>query len=484
MTPKNQTEQSHFGTAVVIGGSVAGICMARVLSEHFERVLVLDRDHLSTEPQPHAGVPQSHQVHILLMRGQQILTELFPHLWSDLQRAGATEFDLLGDTRLCLYGEWLNPLPSDQIMVGCSRVLLESTLRRHLLRIPNVVVRGGVEVTGLLGGAENRAVTGVCVKRRGTSAAGSQMGSDTEPAEERIEAAFVVDASGRNSRAPAWLNELGYDTPEETVVNSFLGYASRRYHPAPDTQPDWRMMLVGSYAPNVPRGGLIYPEENGTWMVMLNGAMKEYPPTDDAGFEEFARSVNPDFYAALQGATPLSKARGYRGTENRQRHYEALTRWPARFVVVGDALCAFNPVYGQGMTVAAITAQALGEHLAESLGDLDAVAAPFQRRVAQIIAPVWRMATGIDYSWPTTEGGKRSALVRFSHWYNRKLSGALAHDPVLYRTFIDVLQMTRPSAALLAPGVVLRVLRHYVGRSLRRGGAARQTPASTDAPAH
>jgi 2-polyprenyl-6-methoxyphenol hydroxylase-like FAD-dependent oxidoreductase len=284
--------------------------------------------------------------------------------------------------------------------------------------------------------------------------------SGDTPAAEQLFGDLIVDALGRRSPAPEWLTALRYEPPEETVVDSFLGYVTRRYRRPEPFDPGWRMMLLTSTPPNDPRSGLIFPEENGVWVVMMTGANKDYPPTDEEGFNAFARSLGPEFYAAVEAAEPISKAYGYRGTDSRWRHYEQLARWPERFVVLGDALCGFNPVYGQGMTVAALHAVALGSEIARSGGQLDGVARLAQQAFAKATAGAWLLATGADLQWPATIGdaGESSPADHLARWYLDKLLDTVASDDTVRMAFNEVNQLVKPATSLFAPNIAWRVL--------------------------
>jgi 2-polyprenyl-6-methoxyphenol hydroxylase-like FAD-dependent oxidoreductase len=366
------TQPSH---AIVIGASLAGLWTARVLADHFQRVTVFERDQLPVGPASRPGAPQDRHVHVLLQRGALIMARLFPGIEEELTTAGAHRLDLTRDGYGKIRGRWLQRFPSGKTTYGCSRILLESIVRARVMGLPNVAVIGGVQVLGLT--ADNGRVTGVRVRHKESNL-------------ESVETAdFVVDASGRTSKAPQWLAALGYDEPKETVIDARLGYAGRRYRMPEIPEGGWLTMLIGQEPPTKSRSGLIYSEEGGVWMVMVAGCLGDYPPTDEAGFEEFAASVDPEFYAAIRFTQPISKIIGYRNTENRFRRYEKLARWPDRFVVLGDAVCGFNPVYGQGMTVAAMAAESLGEHLGKAKGALDGLAWRYQRRYPKIVEPAW-----------------------------------------------------------------------------------------------
>ncbi|MBK8900144.1 MAG: FAD-dependent monooxygenase [Anaerolineaceae bacterium] len=430
--------------AIVIGGSLAGLWTARVLADHFEQVTILERDQLPTEVVSRAGVPQDKHVHVLLERGAQIMSQLFPGITDELLAAGANRVDLTGNSRVNARGQWLPQFQSGFITYACSRLLLESILRRRVAALPNVQLCGGAQVQGLV--ANNGVVEGVQVRWKD----GREAGVET--------AAFIVDASGRTSKLPDWLPQIGYDTPTETVIDVRLGYAGRRYK-IPTPAPDWDIMLVAAYPPDNGRGGLIYSEENGIWMVMIAGLLGDYPPTDDDSFLAFARDVAPEFHAAIQHAEPVSNIIGYRRTENRFRRYDKLSRWPDGLVALGDAVCGFNPVYGQGMTVAAMAAVALGEMMAERNGRLTGLAQSFQKKYPKIVEPAWLLATSADLEWLGNEEAT-SLPERVAGWYMPKLLDAIPGDQLVHQTFIQVQNLVVPPMSLFRPNIAWRVLRH------------------------
>lgn len=445
-------------TAIVMGASMAGLWTARVLADHFDQVLVLDRDRLPDGPEPRPGAPQARQYHILLRRGLQIMHALFPGLEEDLIAAGAIPFDVTHDVKVRTRGRWLPQFESNQRLVSCSRLLLEATMRRRLRQDARIRFVEGVEVSGLVTDEQHAAVTGVQLQRRAPEDA-------TSAQAETLSGELIVDALGRRSQTPTWLAALGYTPPEETVVDSYLGYVTRRHREPESFQADWRMMLITATPPHDPRGGLIFPEENGVWVVMLAGANKDYPPTDEEGFDAFARSLGSEYYAAVQAAEPISKPIGYRGTDSRWRHYEKLERWPERYVVLGDAFCGFNPIYGQGMTVAALSALALGEEIKAGDGRFDGVSRRAERAIGKVTQGAWLLATGADLEWPETVGGRSDGLAdRFGRWYIDKVLNSLADDQRVRMAFNEVNQLVSPATKLFAPGIMARVL----ARSLRR----------------
>ena len=437
--------------AVVIGGSIAGLMAARVLSDYFSQVTILERDHLPDPPASRAGVPQDRHVHVLLQRGAMIAGRLFPTIEETLQAAGAHRVDLIADAQVKLRGQWLERYPSDKFTFACSRILLESVMRQQVQAIPNIAFESSAQVLGLV--ADGDQISGVHVRWKNRD-------------QEDIQSAdLVVDASGRTSKAPQWLAEIGYDEPEESVIDVQLGYAGRRYQAPTDGAFDWKIMMVSQQPPVKSRAGLIYSEEEGVWMVMLAGILGDYPPTDEAGFDAFARTVDPRFFAAMQAATPITKIFGYRKTENRYRRYEKLTRWPERFIVLGDAVCGFNPVYGQGMTVAAMAADCLGATLRQANGQLEDVTAAFRSQYPKVVEPAWRLATSADLEWLDGQNAV-SAAERLAAWYLSKLLDTIPAERLVRERFFAVQNLMLPLSALFGPRVMARVLRHWM-RSLR-----------------
>jgi len=439
--------------AVVIGGSLAGLCAARALADHVDRVTVVDRDRFPDAPQVRAGVPQAHHLHVLITSGQRALDQLFPGLIAELHAAGAVRVDAPTDILYLAPTGWRERFPATHQLVGTSRELLDWTVRQRLAADPRIRFEPAHDVVGLLGADGRDAVTGVRMRPRAAGAA-----------ERNLPADLVVDASGRGSHTPDWLAELGYGRPDETRVDSGLGYASRRYLLPPGASDGWKNIVVMPQPPRSGRGGVIYPIENGRWMVTLGGLGGDHPPTDEAGFLEFARGLrSPLIHQAIRDATPDSPIHGFRNTANHRRRYEAMPRWPEGFAVVGDASCTFNPVYGQGMAVAARTAVVLAEQLRDSGGTLGRAA---QARVAGCSETAWLIATGADLRYPTTVGPRPRRGGALSRWYLDRAADVANRDPYVQRALTDVFHLVAPLSAVVRPAVALRVLRGRPGPQL------------------
>lgn len=451
--------------AVVIGGSIAGILAARVLSDYFVRVTVLDRDAFPETPAHRKGIPQSHHAHGLLERGREIIEQLFPGIVGELQADGA--FSARNTVPLAVVSP-AGKLRSEPVEAGhtaFSRFFLEWHLRRRLLQRTNVTITAHAEVKALLSDPHRTRITGVHVEKR--------HGGGTEI----LEADLVVDASGRHSPAPKWLVDLGYDAPREETINSNIGYASRFYKKPENFPAEWDSIVINGRPPHNPRAGLILAIENDCWHVTLGGFAGHFPPTDEAGFLEWARALpDPSLYASIRIAEPLTPIRGFRTPKNRLRHFEALKRWPERFIVTGDSVCAFNPIYGQGMTTSALDALVLEDNLRlQRQHPRAGFEQRFQRAIAQTVAAPWLIATGEDLRWEgiRLEGAGPRFGLRGLHRYMNLVLKQAREDFTVSQAYFDVLHMYAPPESLMHPRVLLRVLGGNVLRRLHQTSKAR-----------
>jgi 2-polyprenyl-6-methoxyphenol hydroxylase-like FAD-dependent oxidoreductase len=454
VTSHHNDAQPRSQTAIVVGASLAGLLAARVLAEHYAQVTLVERDTLPTTPEARKGVPQGRHAHAVLARGQMTLEQLFPGLTPRLLELGAPR----GFGRLCFGGGYLAPARTGEGGLFVSRPLLETEVRARVLALPNVRLLEQHDAEGLTASDDGARVTGLRVTERATGA-GALLAAD-----------LVVDASGRGSQAPAWLEALGYRGPEVELVPVRMGYCTRHYRREPQHLDGDVIVNVSPTRGNA-RGGALLAQEGERWIMTVAGYFGDDPPTDEQGFLEFARSLPAtELHEIARTATPLSAPTSYKFPANQWRHYERLKRFPAGLLVMGDALASFTPIYGQGITVAAVEALALRDCLAAGQQQL---ARRFFRQASAIVGHAWSITAGGDRRLAVDADA--GPLTRLVGWYTDKLLVAARHDPQLSMAFWSVANLFAPPASLLRPRVAWRVLRGQ----LRRGSGAANGEAVT-----
>jgi 2-polyprenyl-6-methoxyphenol hydroxylase-like FAD-dependent oxidoreductase len=412
----------HSDRAVVLGGSVAGMMAAAALAQRYTSVTVVERDVLpqAGDREHRRGVPQGRHVHGLLPRGRQIVEELLPGFTERVLSAGGHQGDILGNCRWYLNGLPLRQAHTGLAALSASRPLLEGSIRDLTLALPNVTILDGHDVVGVC--TSDGRVTGARV----TSLHGG--GSRVMPAD------LVVDATGRASRAPHWLAELGLPVPPEEAVRIDLAYTSRLFD-VPDELFDGDVVVVTARFPGQHRSSVMQRLEGGRALVTLAGVHGERAPADLAGFTGYAESLPvPATADVVRAATPVGDAVAFRYPTYVRRRYEQLETVPDGLLVLGDAACAFNPVYGQGMSVAAMCADALRTSVEP--------AAFFAAQAAVLDAP-WTLAVRADVEGPSEP--------------MRLLQAAAVHDAELAEAFIRVTALVDPPSALFAPWIGQRL---------------------------
>jgi 2-polyprenyl-6-methoxyphenol hydroxylase-like FAD-dependent oxidoreductase len=435
--------------AVVIGGSLAGLMSARVLGDYFDRVTLFERDRIENRPVLHKSIPQGNHVHVLLLSGQQVMSALFPGFTEELRRLGAVRF------RVGIDIAWYGPNgkgynatmsvrePRDLGLEGhiMSRGLLEYLVRQRTTALANVKLETGDAIEGLV--HDRGRVCGV------------------RTAAKSIEADLVVDAGGRSSHASRWLVEMGVPAPEETTIGVDFAYTSTKYRkPDLDHEPE-PLLLVGGPPPEHTRAAALFEIEDRTWHVSLAGRFGDYPPTDEDGFLAFAKSLpSPRLSEMIRDAERIADITHHRFPTSIWRHYERLPDFPAGFLILGDAICSFNPVYGQGMSSAALQAEALQkvlrERSAESRG-LDELAAFFFPKAAEAISAPWTLAANFDFAYPKTRGERPSGMAAGASYF-AALDSLQAEDIDVQRLITEVFQLTKPMSALREEPLLSRVL--------------------------
>jgi 2-polyprenyl-6-methoxyphenol hydroxylase-like FAD-dependent oxidoreductase len=446
-----QSQHAPRGEAIVIGASIGGLLAARVLAESFRRVTLLERDELPAGAAHRKGLVHGRHAHGLLAQGRMALEELFPGLSAALHAQGALGGDLTDDVLWFVNGGAHARFASGIEGLLVSRPLLEAEIRRRVLAAPNVRVEH-VEVRGLLSDDNGATICGVrCAER----------GAPTRVAQRRAD--LVVDASGRGSRLPYWLAALGREAPREERVKADLHYVTREYRRRPGDAGGLRA-VVAVASPTQRRSAVLLAMEGERWILTLVGRGSDRPPMDGAGMTAFARSLPPPQFAEIVGgAEPLTEPLSYGFPFSLRRRYERLRSFPRGLLAFGDAICSFNPVFGQGMTAAALQAGALRLALAGAPHD---PAREFFGRAARIVDIAWAIVSGAD--------ARIHDLPQYNGWGNRIIQGyldkvhiAARRDREVCVAFHRVANLMAAPPSLLAPRIALRVL-----RALLQGGGA------------
>lgn len=435
--------------AVVIGAGIAGLSAARVLADHFEQVTVLDRDKLPTAAAHRTGTPQARHVHAMMTGGLLALSELFPDFESVLESAGAVPMRGGLDVRIERPG--YDPFPVRDLKIhnfAVSRSTLEFALRQCVLRHANIGIHSECRVTGIVTSADGTVVEGVDFH-------------DADRVSQMLPADLVIDASGRGALTLAVLESTGRAAPEETSIGVDLGYSTAIYEIPDDAARGWKGVMTFPLVPQSSRGGLLLPFEGQRWVLSLGGRGDDKPPGDEAGFLDYARQLRtPTIYNAIRDAKRIGEIARYVFPQSVRRHFELIQGWPRGLIPIGDSICQFNPVYAQGMSVAAKEAVLLRRLLVESRDATDplAVLAPmFFAEVNALLETPWIMAAIPDFVYPATTGQRPSDLQR-----NLKFAAALtrlaAKKPDVHKLMVEVQNLVKPRSVYRRPLFMARIL--------------------------
>ena len=444
-----------LGSAVIMGGSIAGLLAARVLSRHFDKVTLIERDVPSERPEMRAGVPQAPHIHAVLTKGRYLLDEFFPGIVDEVIAAGAIMIDHINDRRrLASYG-WQPRFPTDLRMLLISRPLLEFHIRKRVAAIANIEFVGGTLALGLQEAAGT--ITGVIaapVKDREN--------------EKRIDADLVIDASGRSSNTPEWLEDLGFGKVEELLVDAKWGYSSRFFEKPSDWPYDWQLINMWPQIrrgdAQKTRGGVLCPQDGGRCIITLVGNAGDYPPRDEAGFLAFAESlISPEIADFIKRAKPAGPISVSRTTVNKWRRYDRLDKKPENFIVIGDAVAAFNPVYGQGMSLAALETRVLEDALnawvAGNGSNLTGFAPLVQTKMIDTATFPWGASTGADSLVEGCEGG--AAPNPAARAYGERASALGAIDKQFVLKFEEMANLVRDNKWMMEPDVRQLVIENW-----------------------
>lgn len=455
--------------AVVLGASMAGLLTARVLSNHFDQVTIVERDPVHDRPEARKGQPQTRHLHGLLASGLDIMTRYYPDLPDALAVGGALVTDMTEHMQWYTYGGYRKRFAMGRRAALMSRPFLEFLIRQRTLALPNVALIDNCAVKALQTTGDSQRVTGVKVERR-----------DGDIAEHVLVASLVVDCTGRGSRSSQWLVEMGYAAPTESEVKVSVGYATRIYRRDPADPRSQYWILLTPEAPKETRFGGMFPIEGDRWVVSMGGWMGDHAPTDEQGFLEYARALPaPDIYNIISQAEPLSDITPHKFTSSLRRHYEKLERFPEGYLVLGDAICSFNPTYGQGMTSAAMQAAELDAILAQRQASVVGIAPLFFKRAAKVIDTPWQLAVGEDFRFPQTTGPK-PAGVDLLNRYVAAVHRATLEDAAVGAAFIQVMNLMAPPSSLMTPRMMLRVWQ--ANRRLAQGQTQLAEQPNTFAP--
>jgi len=457
-------------TAVVIGASIAGLLAARVLAESFDEVILLERDLLPLGAAPRKGTPHATHAHGLLARGLQVIEELLPGFSAAVQAQGGSCADLGESAGFYADGRRFASRHAGLPGLAASRLLIESEIRRRVLARPGIRCMQGVDVIEPVHDAAARRVTGVRWR-----AVGDQAGSQS------VAAQLVVDCSGRASRSPGWLRAWGYEAPAEERVQVGLAYLTAYFERDPTEAAE---AVICTATPALPRPGVLIAQEGAgdaaaRWVVTVGGYQGDHPETSAAGLAARAREIGcPQMVAIAEQGRRIGGVHRYSYPHSQRRRYERLSRFPAGYLVMGDALTSFNPIYGQGMTVAACEALALRATLAAVGAATNGLHRRFFGAAARIVDVPWQLAVGNDLGLPHVTG-PRPLAVRLVNAYVARLYRAARSDAEVALAFLKVVHLVAPPQTLFAPGIVWRVLRRGAVAAVGQGAvAARPAPAA------
>ena len=434
--------------ALVIGASMAGLFAARVLSDHFESVTLIERDPINDFPESRKGQAHTRHIHGLLAQGLSIINKYFPGIEEELAEGGAPVADMGEVLHWYQYGDYRKQFKSGLRSITLSRPYLELHIRRRVMGLRNVQLFSPCSVRELITNEDKTQVMGAYVEKR-----------QSEDQAEMLAADLIVDASGRGSSTPKWLETFGYESPREEEVKIRVGYATRIYQRRPNPSTTLQIHMVSPTAPEGKRGAFIFPIEEDRWIVTAGGASGHYPPTDEEDFLEFLRTLPvTDVFDIISHTEPLTDIIPYRYPLSVRRHYEELKRFPDGYLVIGDAVASFNPIYGQGMTSSAMQAEILDETLKQQRG-IGGLWQSFFKRIAKVVDIPWQLAVGEDFRYPETEG-KKPPFTDLLNAYIAKVHKATHRDTVVYGQFLRVVNLMAPPLSLMSPGIFWRVMKN------------------------
>lgn len=434
------TNREH---AVVIGGSMAGLVAARVLSNHFKKVTIIEKDKVNNKPETRKGQPQTRHIHLLLANAMNILSGYFPELKKELLENGALELDVGNDYSWYSYGGFKKKGTTGITALTMTRQLLEYHVKKHVLNIGNVAICDETKVLEMKMEGEN--VKGLVLENEGV-----RNGIDTD---------FVVDASGRGTRAFKWLKQYGYPTPEESTIKIDIMYVTILFERK--KMPEGKKIETISYTPDAPKeklGAVLMPIENDRWVLTLIGLRGAEPPQNEDELLNFLKALPiSELYDIISNTTRLTDFVVYKYPNSVRRHYEKLNKFPGSYLVLGDAVSSFNPMYAQGMASSIGQAEILDEVLKSTPSNSD-VFKPYINKVNKVIEDFWTAGAYEDFRYPETVGVKPVGL-KVVNGYMKKLQKAANKDTELFKEILEVAGSLKSGKKLFRPRILWKVLK-------------------------
>ena len=435
---------------VVLGASFSGLVTAKVLSEFYEQVVIIEKGADVTSPKSRSVVPQMGQHHILLAEGRRILESIFPGIDNELDSYGSELIDYTLDGKLFTeYGQCPR-FKSNILIRPSSRVLLDFLLRQRVRKVSNISIEYHSKWLNLILSKNNSTVSGL-----------------TYIQDEKIRVLncdTLIDCTGRNSILSKILEKNGFDVPTPVKVNPFVGYATCAYE-IEDDLVDFKLMEIASSAPHNPRAAGLWKIEGNKWLLALIGSNKVYPSSDPSEYLDFASKLEqPDIYRIVKEAKAISDISLYRGPVNQWRQYSKMKDFPVGLLVLGDALATFNPLYGQGMSIALSEILVLKNTLIKKNLIFNRV---LQSKINKTVNLAWPLAIAEDLKWSMTEGSKVTFSDKLSIWYSNLLLPLSRTNKRVVETFLQIANLQKGPYSLISPAILKDVFLFYFHKKER-----------------
>jgi 2-polyprenyl-6-methoxyphenol hydroxylase-like FAD-dependent oxidoreductase len=432
--------EKKYNKAIVIGGSIAGMMAAQIASDFCQEVIILDRDDLTTPEALRKGTPHAPHPHTLLEGGRLVMESLFPGLTENLLAAGNVRINATADLKWFHHGNWKYKEPIDLEFLFQSRFDLEKEMRKFIIKNERISLVKA-KVSQLLHDGDSNTIKGVKTSQ-----------------EELIHSDLVIDASGRNSKLQNWLLEIDCQVPKTTDIPINIKYQTRLYKRNPDEKTP---VVIYPKAPIGRHSGGLFPILHDTygpcWLACIMCREEEQLPGDLSGFMAFMKNLDqPDLYDKVQSLSSASQdVYKFHFKSNKWHHYEQLNDLPEGLFVIGDALAHINPIYGQGMSLAAQEAQALKETLLQA-SELKGAQLKYHKKAAKALKDIWLMVLLEDWRYPKTP--QRPFMAKAMQWYTGRLHDLSAYDKQVTSEMYHVLHLLKPGYHLVKPSILAKVL--------------------------